>query len=225
MTGQNAARHRATNWIRPDSNNAGPQGPSDWNWEGLKHTDITLPGILSENGYRSIHVGKGHFGPNDHEGSEPLNLGFDVNIGGASFGAPGSYYAKDHFTRDREHEPHAVPHLEAYHGTDTFLTEALTLEANKALDDVVGAEEPFYLYFAHYAVHAPFHSDPRFSQNYVDSGKAKNAQAFATLIEGMDKSLGDLLDHLESLGVAEDTLILFLGDNGSDAPLGHQLYL
>ena len=48
----------------------------------------------------------------------------------------------------------------------------------------------------------------------------KNAQAYATLIEGMDKSLGDILDHLESLGIAENTLVLFVGDNGSDAPLG-----
>lgn len=222
MTGQNAARHRATNWIRPDANNAGPQGPPDWDWAGLEHADVTLPGLLSQNGYRSIHVGKGHFGPNDHEGSDPSNLGFDINIAGDAFGAPGSYYAKDNFTRDRKVEPHAVPHLEAYHGTDTFLTEALTLEAKKALTDVVGADEPFYLYFSHYAVHAPFQADPRFLKNYADSGKPENAQAFATLIEGMDKSLGDVLDHLESLGVAEDTLILFLGDNGSDAPLGHQ---
>jgi arylsulfatase A-like enzyme len=42
------------------------------------------------------------------------------------------------------------------------------------------------------------------------------------LIEGMDKSLGDILDHLDALGVAENTLVFFLGDNGSDAPLGHQ---
>jgi arylsulfatase A-like enzyme len=222
MTGQNAARHGTTNWIKPDSNNAGPNGPPAWNWEGLKQTDITLPGILRENGYRTIHVGKGHFGANDHEGSEPLNLGFDVNIGGAAFGAPGSYYAEKNYTRNTKSEPHAVPHLEAYHGTDTFLTEALTLEANKVLDEVVASKNPFYLYFAHYAVHAPFNSDPRFAQNYVDSGKPKNAQAFATLIEGMDKSLGDVLDHLNELGVAEKTLILFLGDNGSDAPLGHE---
>jgi arylsulfatase A-like enzyme len=71
-------------------------------------------------------------------------------------------------------------------------------------------------------VHAPFESDPRFAANYRDSGKPAPAQAFATLIEGMDKSLGDLLDHLEKLGVADNTLIFFLGDNGSDAPLGHQ---
>ncbi len=75
---------------------------------------------------------------------------------------------------------------------------------------------------AHYAVHAPFDSDPRFAAHYKDSGKPAPAQAFATLIEGMDKSLGDILDHLEKLGVAENTVIFFLGDNGSDAPLGHE---
>jgi hypothetical protein len=42
------------------------------------------------------------------------------------------------------------------------------------------------------------------------------------LIEGMDKSLGDVLDHLDALGIADNTLVLFLGDNGSDAPLGHE---
>jgi arylsulfatase A-like enzyme len=52
-----------------------------------------------------------------------------------------------------------------------------------------------------------------------ESGKAEPAQAFATLIEGMDKSLGDALDHLDTLGVAENTLPIVLGDNGSDAPL------
>jgi arylsulfatase A-like enzyme len=86
----------------------------------------------------------------------------------------------------------------------------------------VKAGQPFFLYFAHYAVHAPFDSDPRFAAHYADSGKPPQAQAFATLIEGMDKSLGDLLDHLDQLGVAENTLIFFLGDNGSDAPLGHE---
>ena len=222
MTGQNAARHRATNWIRPNSNNAGPQGPPDWNWDGLKIGDVTLPGALSEAGYRSIHVGKAHFGHREAEGAEPLNVGFDVNIGGACMGAPGSYYAEDNYGWGTKRETHAVPHLEAYHGSDTHLSEALTIEAKKALDESVGVDQPFYLYFAHYAVHSPFQSDPRFAANYVDSGKDEQAQAFATMIEGMDKSLGDMIDHLETLGVAEDTLILFLGDNGSDAPLGHQ---
>lgn len=222
MTGQNAARHRATNWINPKTDNAGKFGAPDWNWVGLKPGDVTLPGVLRGAGYRTIHVGKAHFGPEEHPGEEPLNLGFDVNVAGAAFGAPGSYYGEKNYGHGTKRSHHAVPHLEAYHGTETFLSEALTLEANKQVTAAVKSDEPFYLYFAHYAVHAPFDSDPRFAANYKASGKSPSGQAFATLIEGMDKSLGDLLDHLNELGVAEDTLVLFLGDNGSDAPLGHQ---
>ena len=222
MTGQNAARHKATNWINPAKNNRGPQGPPGWNWTGLDRDDVTLPSVLAESGYTTIHVGKAHFGPNDHVGSEPLNLGFQQNVGGAAFGAPGSYYGEKKYGLGTKRENHAVPHLNEYHGTDTFLTEALTIEAKKRLTATVESGKPFFLHMAQYAVHAPFESDPRFAANYSESGKPKKAQAFATLIEGMDKSLGDLMDHLDELGVAEDTLIMFLGDNGSDAPLGHQ---
>jgi len=223
MTGQNAARHRTTNWINPDNNNAGPQGAPDWNWTGLKKGDLTLPRLLSVAGYRTIHVGKGHFGPRAYDGADPAKIGFDINVAGASIGSPGSYYGTENFgAKNEKRASHAVPHLEKYHGQEIFLTEALTLEANARVSDAVKAGEPFFLYFAQYAVHSPFESDPRFAPHYKDSGKSPQAQAFATLIEGMDKSLGDVLDHLEKLGVAENTLVIFLGDNGGDAPLGHQ---
>lgn len=222
MTGQNAARHHVTNWINPDHNNRGPHGPRDWNWEGLTPTDVTLPQLLRASGYRTIHVGKAHFGSRDSVGSDPLNLGFDVNIGGASFGAPGSYYAELHYGALTRNSKHAVPHLEKYFDSQTFLTEALTLEAQRAVQQSVQDQQPFYLYFSHYAVHSPFESDPRFAAHYADSGKPPAAQAFATLIEGMDKSLGDMLDQLERLGVADNTLVILLGDNGTDAPLGHE---
>lgn len=224
MTGQNAARHRTTNWIAPEKNNGGPQSPPDWNWHGLKPSDVTLPKLLQAAGYRTIHVGKGHFGSGDSPGADPLNLGFDVNVAGAAFGSPASYYGAENYgnaggTRVTAAN-HAVPHLQKYHGTDTFLTEALTIEAKAQVSSAVEESKPFFLYFAHYAVHAPFNSDPRFAEHYKDSGQPEQAQAFATLIEGMDKSLGDVLDHLEALGIADNTLVFFLGDNGSDAPLG-----
>jgi arylsulfatase A-like enzyme len=221
MTGQNAARHRTTNWINPGRNNRGPFGPPRWNWTGLKKTDVTLPRLLRGAGYRTIHVGKGHFGPNNFDGAEPKNLGFDVNVGGRAIGSPGSYYGRKNYGNgQKRRSQNAVPHLEKYHGTDTFLTEALTIEAKARVADAVKAGKPFYLYLAHYAVHAPFESDPRFAAHYRNSGKSPRAQAFATLIEGMDKSLGDVLDHLDALGVADNTLVFFLGDNGTDAPLG-----
>lgn len=230
MTGQNPARHRATNWINPDSDNAGPQGPPAWNWQGLKKGDVTLATVLRGKGYRTIHVGKGHFGPREFDGADPANLGFEVNIAGASFGAPGSYYGTQNFDRPKNPDgqgkrkpvDHAVPGLVKYHGQEIFLTEALTLEAQAAVREAVKEEKPFFLNFAHYAVHAPFNSDPRFEAHYKDSGKPPAAQAFATLVEGMDKSLGDMLDFFEETGVAENTLVIFLGDNGTDAPLGDQ---
>jgi len=173
-------------------------------------------------------VGKAHFGPRAFVGADPSNVGFDVSVAGASIGAPGSYYGKQNFDRGQKGKKkgeaggHAVPGMDKYHGQDIFLTEALTLEAKELVAESVKAGQPFFLNFAHYAVHSPFDSDPRFAANYQASGKPAQAQAFASLIEGMDKSLGDLMDHLEALGVANNTLILFLGDNGSDAPLGHE---
>jgi arylsulfatase A-like enzyme len=222
MTGQNAARHRTTNWINPDRDNAGPQGAPQWNWQGLKQGDVTLARRLQSAGYRTIHVGKAHFGPRDSQGADPRNLGFDINVGGASFGAPGSYYGQENYGHGTKRAGSAVPHLEKYHGTETHLTEACTIEANAHVRDAVQAGKPFFLYLSHYAVHSPFQSDPRFAEHYKDSGKPPAAQAFATLIEGMDKSLGDVLDQLDALGIADNTLVFFLGDNGSDAPLGHQ---
>ncbi len=145
-----------------------------------------------------------------------------MNVGGGPIGQPGSYYAKQNFGRNGEINQHAVRGLEKYHGSDMFLTEALTLEANMHVEAAVKADKPFFLYFPQYAVHSPFQADPRFAENYKNSGKSPQAQAFATLIEGMDKSLGDVLDHIDRLGVSENTLVIFLGDNGTDAPLGHQ---
>lgn len=220
LTGQNAARHRTTNWINAESNNRDKYGPYAWNWQGLTAAHVTYPRLLQEAGYRTIHVGKAHFSCAAGEGADPCRLGFDVNIGGSAIGQPGSYLGRNGYGWIAGNRRRAVPHLEAYHGTDTFLTDALTREALAQVEQAVAAGRPFFLNLSHYAVHQPFESDPRFAARYEGRGRSRQACAFATLIEGMDKSLGDVLDGLERLGVAGNTFIIFLGDNGSDAPLG-----
>jgi arylsulfatase A-like enzyme len=231
MNGQNSARHRTTDYIFPWHNNREidtrqyplavcQQVPPEWKWVGLEKKDVTLPGILKQTGYKTIHVGKAHFAPFDSEGRDPLNLGFDINVAGDAIGAPGSYYGQDGFGVGSEN-PHArpVPGLDKYHGKDIFLTEALTLEAKIEVNKALAEEKPFFLHMSHYAVHSPFQSDPRFAENYAGTSESPNFQAYATMIEGMDKSLGDLMDYLEQKGVAGNTLIFFLGDNGGDAPV------
>ncbi|TVS10972.1 MAG: DUF1080 domain-containing protein, partial [Planctomycetaceae bacterium] len=215
LTGQTSARHRTTNWIKADSDNSGPYGPK-WQWKGVTRNHVVLPALLTDAGYASIFVGKAHFGPNGSYGENPTNFGFDVNVGGRAIGMPGSYYGTDDFGRGTATAVHG---LEKYHGKDIHLTEALTIEASAEIEKAVRAGKPFFCYLSHYAVHAPFQADKRFAANYTGESNEPLA-AFATLVEGMDKSLGDVLDKVESLGVGEDTLVIFLGDNGTDAPIG-----
>ena len=223
MTGQNATRHGVTNWIYSESNNRNTYGPPDWNWSGLDSSVYTLPRMLSDAGYRTIHVGKAHFGPFGSQGENPCNLGFDVNVAGCSIGEPGSYYGRDGYGLYRGTRSRAVPGLEEFFDDDVFLTDALTIMAEREMEVAIEAGKPFFLNMAHYAVHAPFMSDPRFMEHYSgDSTYSMSAKDFATLIEGMDRSLGELMDFLQEKGVARNTLIVFLGDNGSDAPIGDE---
>jgi arylsulfatase A-like enzyme len=223
MTGQSSARHHTTQWINPTANNCGKLGPKNWQWKGISEKHQTLPGLLQKAGYRTIHVGKAHFGPKGSFGEKPDNFGFDRNIGGGATGQPGSYYGTDDFGWKKGSKTHAVPGLDKYHGKDIYLTEALTLEMNAALKEAVDAGKPFFGYMAYYAVHAPFQANRKYMEHYAGVKVPNQAKAFATMIESMDTSVGQILDQLDSLGVAENTLVLFLGDNGTDAPLGKDL--
>jgi len=218
VTGKNPARHRVSFWTNPAGTETGGtaavphlRSPTDWRRTGIAATEIPLPQLLADAGYRTIHAGKGHFGSQGAFGQYPENLGFDVNIAGNEIGHPGSYSGNYGQSSNRP-----VPGLQEYHHTGTHLSEALTLEINKAIEKAVGESAPFFAYMSHYAVHTPFETDPRFSANYP--GLTGSSLAYATLLEGMDKSLGDMIAKLEQLGVAENTLIVFLSDNGGDAP-------
>lgn len=228
MSGMNAARHRVTNWtLRRNATNDRPHPTlnlPDWNVNGLQPTDsiensvhITpLPQILKNNGYYTVHSGKAHFGAINTPAENPENIGFDVNIAGHAAGGPGSFLAKKNYSAQWRNggSQWDVPGLEKYHGTDTYLTEALTLEALDALHKPLKEGSPFFLYLAHYAVHAPIEADKRFVQKHLDAGMSKTEAAYASMLEGMDKSLGDLMSFLDKNNLSENTIILFMSDNG-----------
>ena len=227
ISGMNTARHRVTNWtLRRDKDPVrspkGLQVPK-WNVNGAQSSDsipfsvhITpLQQILKDHGYFTVHAGKAHWGAMDTPGEDPKNLGFDINIAGHAAGAPGSYYGKKNFKSSlKKRSIWDVPGLEKYHGKDIFLTEAITQEAILAIEQSIDSNTPFYLHMAHYAVHTPIQGDDRFLQKYIDKGMHKTEAKYASLIEGMDKSLGDLMNHLEKKGIADNTIILFMSDNG-----------
>jgi len=228
ITGLNAPRHKVTQWTHPKTWKTQPgaiktktlKNP-EWAVKGLPEDIPTLPAILKQAGYATLFAGKAHFGPDDTPNGDPRNIGFDINIAGFGGGGPGSYWGKYNYSANHRTGAHVwdVPGLEKYHGTDTFLTEAITIEMNRAIEQAVQQKKPFFAYMSHYAVHAPFlYPDARFVDNYPQL--KGYALAFATLIEGMDKSLGDMIEKLHALGVAEETLVIFYSDNGSANPLG-----
>ena len=229
FTGANAARHRVTNWTLKKNVSTDRKNDllefGDWNYnglcpeEGVPYTFYAkcLPELLRENGYTTMKVGKAHFGSLDTPAADPLTIGFDYNIAGHAAGAMGSYLGEEGYGATGNPEwakIWAVPNLEKYHGTDTFLTEALTLEAKGLMDKALLKQKPFFLYMSHYAVHAPFATDKRFYDKYIAKGLSHKEAQYAGLVEGMDKSLGDLMDYLEEKGIAQNTVVIFMSDNG-----------
>jgi len=228
LTGLNAAHHRVTNWTHPKANlpTDNPDEkltPPDWNINGLSpvpnipHTIYAtpFPQLLKEHGYHTIHVGKAHWGAAGTPGSSPLNLGFMVNIAGHAAGHPQSYYGEDNYgNMPGKASLQAVPDLMEYHGTSTFLTEALTLDAIKAIQEPITRKTPFFLHFSNYAVHVPLMPDPRFVKRYLDQGLDPKEAAYASLVEGYDKSMGDIIQFLKDRGVYDNTVIIFVSDNG-----------
>ncbi|WP_316828241.1 sulfatase [Pedobacter miscanthi] len=228
ITGMNASRTHVTNWTSPQkNNNTDPEDdqflPLNWNINGLSPDTATehtvnatpFPQLLRDAGYYTIHIGKAHWGPMGSPGANPYNLGFMVNVAGHSAGHPQSYLSEQKYgNMPGKAQAQAVPDLEEYYNTNTFLTEALTLEAKKAIGVPIERKEPFYLNIAHYAVHVPIMADKRFVQKYYDAGLDSTEAKYASLIEGMDKSLGDIMDFLRAKKVDKNTIIIFMSDNG-----------
>ncbi len=229
LTGQNEARHHVTNWTHLGGEAPTTDRPlaelgfATWNWNGLQPTTglahsvsaPTLPSLLKEAGYRTMNFGKGHLGAGGTPGEDPQAFGFDVRIGGRFAGGLGSYWGTKNFGALRQPGgPFRAWDLDAYFGKDIHLTEALTLEAKREIRAAVAGGQPFFCYFAHYAPHTPIEPDERFAPKYRTAGLDNIEAAYASLIEGMDKSVGDLLMLLDELDVADNTVIVFTSDNG-----------
>ena len=222
LTGQTPGRHHTTFWtLHQDKDNSGKHPRlrvPDWNINGLQPSSANLTELLRGKGYRTIHVGKAHFGAHGTPGSDPRKLGFEVNIAGHGSGAPSSYLGTHDFSHaGRQNKPGKkrvwdVPGLEAYHGKDIFLTEALSERACAEIDRAAEDGTPFFMNFAPYAVHTPVMANERLLEHYPDlSGREA---AYATMVESVDNAVGDLLSRLDANGIAENTIVIFTSDNG-----------
>ena len=166
------------------------------NTEHLKPDNLTLAGALKAGGYKTIHLGKWHVG------KDPTQQGFDINVGGDQSGSPkGGYFTP---FKGGVMAQYNGQYPAGTHRVDIFADHAIKfLRANQA--------KPFFMYMAFYSVHGGLELVPEFEAAY--KGKDVNLK-YATMISKMDQGIGKIMDELDRLGLAENTLVLFTSDNG-----------
>jgi arylsulfatase A-like enzyme len=205
MTGKYPARLNITDWISGHRNQYGKLMPPDWT-KYLPNEEITLAEIAKAAGYVTASVGKWHLG--DSVIYYPQYQGFDRNVAGYYRGQPPSYFYP--YVRGQD----TLPYLEGGEEGE-YLTDRLTDEASRFIRD--HAEEPFLLYFPHYAVHTPIQGKDSLTDYYQtkvnDSLRHTNPE-YAAMIHSTDESVGQIMDLLDSLELADNTLVIFTSDNG-----------
>ena len=159
-------------------------------------------------GYRSAMIGKWHLGALGMEGYQPKDHGFEEL---AYFDHGGSPY----FNWREKWEEGGKP------GKDLgieYLTDDLTERAVRFIRECDKDKDPFFLYFAQFAVHSPREAkqeDYDYFENKPTRGwNGHSMPEYAGVLRGLDNSVGRLVDELNKLGIAENTLLIFMSDNG-----------
>ena len=218
MTGKNPARTHIDDWVGHGyTSNQYLRSPK-WADKGLQPGDgnVTLPTLLCKQGYRTIHIGKAHFGHKGTAGADPEKLGFDINIGGSYIGHPWGGWISPWLGKNKL----AYPRM-ADRPKGEYLTDALTDEAQKVIAEAARDKVSFFLNMAHYAVHAPIRPAPGRTKAFED-GRPKVETDYASMLAAMDDSLGTIMARLRDPdgdgdsrdSIADQTLVVFMSDNG-----------
>jgi len=204
MTGQYPARIGMTNYLQPD----------DTNHLSTDHT--TIAEMLNSAGYATGIIGKWHLTGYASRGVKevpPAMHGFDETIVSENRGiGGGSYFHPYHFNPDIARR---LPDRE-------YLTDRQNLEAVEFIQR--HRKRPFFLYLSHYAVHTRLVGKPRLVEKYSKkpgAGKGRKAPRnnvhLAAQLESIDEGVGMIMEKLEQLDLAENTIVIFTSDNGGES--------
>ena len=226
LTGQSPALNKLTDWI----SGSGDAGKSIREAEWIKRLSTETPNFAStlhDCGYRTLHIGKWHLGSGTEPEANPINFGFDLNIGGNEFGtppAPERYFASANgFSGLPNMGPDIAP-------PNSYLTDVLTEQAVAQIKSAAADDAAFVMYLAHFAVHTPIQApaatvakyQAKLNNNPGMDWKGQTNPTYAAMIEHVDLSLGAIMatlqdpdgDPMTDDSIAENTMIVFTADNG-----------
>ena len=173
----------------------------------LRKSETTMADVFRDNGYATGMFGKWHLG--DNYPYRPFDRGFDETFyhgGGGVTQAP-DYWDNDYF--DDVYLRNGKPEKTSGYCTDVWFQNAIEfIEKNK--------DKPFFCYLSTNSPHGPFHVEQKYIDMYKDNPDIVNPN-FYGMITNIDENLGLLREKLEELEVAENTILIFMTDNGTAA--------
>ncbi|QDS98820.1 sulfatase-like hydrolase/transferase [Adhaeretor mobilis] len=217
MSGKYPARLLLTQWLPGGRWSATKNELREGRYiSNLPLEEVTIAEAMREAGYRTAFMGKWHLGAETYY--YPEHQGFDINIGGRDYGAPGSYFYpfegtwKIPTTGKTLFKDSPLPGKEG-----DYLVDRLAEEAEKFIRQ--SADKPFFLMLSHYAVHTPLEGKPDKVARYEKTPKKQRQgkAAYAAMVESVDDSVGRVMRTLKELDLDERTLVIFASDNGGFA--------
>lgn len=185
--------------------------------ESLPLEEVTIAEKLKENGYLTGHIGKWHLGDLMHF---PETQGFDVSVAASQRGAPPTYFYP--YKGEAFGELRYVGNLgtspEGKYFADRkgeYLTDRLTDEAIKMISDA--GSRPFYLNLWYYNVHTPLEAKARdieYFRGKLTPNFHHQNETYAAMVKSVDDNVGRLLNKLDELGIAKNTIVILISDNG-----------
>ncbi|QDT66162.1 arylsulfatase [Calycomorphotria hydatis] len=169
-------------------------------YETLRPEEITIAELLKDEGYATGCFGKWHNGR--HMPQHPNGQGFNEFFGFC--GGHWNTYFNCQLERNGEYE-----------STEGFIADTLTDAAMSFMEE--NAEKSFFCYVPYNTPHWPPQVGDKYFDKYAGKGLDIKAQTAYALVDNMDENVGRLLSKLDELGVAENTLVIFLSDNGANS--------
>ena len=187
---------------------------------------VTLPQTLKTVGYTSGIFGKWHLG--DEEPYQPHKRGFDETFihGGGGIGQAYDCSCAD--APNNKYNDPVIRHNGSFVKTHGFCTDVFFSAALDWIARVKDGDAPFFAYLATNAPHGPFISPRKNAERFRKMGFAPDQAGFYGMIENIDENMGRLMDKLEKWNLLDNTLVIFMSDNGMtrygsgplDKPLG-----
>jgi len=190
--------------------------------ERLTLDAITIADVLKQAGYHTGAFGKWHLG--DEDPYQPNRRGFDESFIHGAGGIGQTYPGSCGDAPGNSYFNPTILHNGVFEKTQGYCTDVFFDRASKWIASLQDqpSKQPFFCWLATNAPHDPYNAKPedaaRFASLDVDN-KLKN---FYGMIENIDANVGNMLDHLDRLGIANNTLVIFMNDNGT--AIGSQRY-